>query len=169
MGRRGRASGSLDAGGPVLAGDSEMAVGEVLGRQNGLVGDGGEAEVEVTGDVGAEVTGTVGAKSGEIDGAVTEEDVDLCGRIARAYGIEIRDRAGTKFQAANFKKQMWRRAETEYKYRVANVLVYGLPVVALHYVGDLLWMKMFYPWLTGLLLVGLGVVWRGLAVVVECG
>ncbi len=161
-GKTGKILGGSDEGVVEVDGGSEIGVevaekveksektgrsvaGDEDGRQDGLAGGGDEkvlAEVEV---VAVEDGGKLKAKGsdGETSGEVTEEDVDLCGRIARAYGIEIRDRAGTQFSAVNYQEQMWRRAKTEYKYRVANVLVYGLPVVGLHYVGDLLWMKMF--------------------------
>ncbi len=122
------------------------------------------------GSTGGKAVGDDGDRAYLGDGVLTEEDVDLAGRIARAYGIEIRDRVGNGFEAKNDGDRMWCRAEMEYKYRVANVLVYGLPVVGLHYLDDLLWMKLFYPWLTGLLLVGWAIfgggwplVWNGIS------
>lgn len=93
--------------------------------------------------------------------ALSEANVDQAAAIARTFGIELRDRVGNTFKPDNPLPAMLDRMEKEYRQRLATSLMYGLPALALHYLGPLLatgggkqTAAMLYPWLFELLLVG---------------
>ncbi|MEE9212700.1 MAG: hypothetical protein V3U29_08610 [Phycisphaeraceae bacterium] len=92
--------------------------------------------------------------------ALNETDMDRAAGIARAFGLELRDRVGNTFVADNDLATLRDKLVHEYKSRFATALVFGLPALALHYLGPLLAghptepRGMFYPWLFELLLVG---------------
>jgi len=93
--------------------------------------------------------------------SLTEADVARAAAIARTFGLEVRDRVGQTFVADNDLAALRARMAYEYKSRLATALVFGLPALALHYVGPVLAggggqdaRAMLYPWLFELLLVG---------------
>jgi hypothetical protein len=93
-------------------------------------------------------------------GEMSEADVDRAAAVARCYGVELRDRAGTTFVSANDAAALRQRLAYEFKSRFATALVFGLPALGLHYAGC--WLTggsdhprdLLYPWLFELLLVG---------------
>lgn len=116
------------------------------------------------------------ASQGTDQGAcLTESDMARAAAIARTFGLEIRDRVGQAFIADNDLAALRGRVTYEYKSRLATALVFGLPALALHYLGPLLASgggqnarAMLYPWLFELLLVawaavaaGWPILWQG--------
>lgn len=109
------------------------------------------------------------------DRALNEGDVARAGAIARAFGVEIRDRAGNSFVAANDPEALREQMVYEYRTRFAQSLVFGMPAIALHYLGPVLAVgggesagNMLYPWLIQMVLVGwalwaggLPILWQG--------
>jgi len=90
-----------------------------------------------------------------------ESDLDRAARIARPFGIELRERAGGTFIPDNDPEALENQTRREYRARFAQALVFGLPALALHYAGPLLAggaasepAGLFYPWLFEALLVG---------------
>lgn len=111
----------------------------------------------------------------ETDDALSEEDVARAGGIARAFGVEIRDRAGNSFVADNKLPALREQMIYEYRTRFAQSLVFGLPAIILHYMGPVLAVgggeaagNMLYPWMIEMVLVGwalwaggLPILWQG--------
>lgn len=90
---------------------------------------------------------------------LTSAEIKQAAMIARAFGLEIRDRAGDAFRPDNDLAVLRDRTEKEYRRRLAVALMFGLPALALHYVGPYLAgddspRRMAFPWLFELLLVG---------------
>ena len=89
-----------------------------------------------------------------------EGQMNRAAGIARAFGLEIRDRIGTNFQSDNDLNALRVRMVYEYRSRFATAIMFGLPALALHYIGPTLTgdptnlRKMFYPWMIECLLVG---------------
>jgi len=114
---------------------------------------------------------------------MTEAPIDRAAQIGRRFGLEVRDRVGNKFQPDNDLCALREQVAYEYKSRLATVLVFGLPAVALHYVGPVLaggaegadgGRAMVYPWLFELLLAswacvagGWPILWQGALAVVN--
>ena len=110
------------------------------------------------------------------DEILTEPEAERAAQVARAVGIEMRDRAGTKFKPDNDPLIMGRQIVYEYRSRFATALVYGLPALALHYLAPILASgggreprDLVYPWLFELLLggwvilaAGWPLLWQGL-------
>ncbi|MBI1337888.1 MAG: hypothetical protein GC164_13130 [Phycisphaera sp.] len=108
---------------------------------------------------------------------MTQSEIDRSAAIARAFGIELRDRAGQAFVADNDLALLREQTAKEYRARLAQALVYLLPAVVLHYVGPYLAegggrepSAMLYPWLFEALLVGWAcfvgawpILWQGVA------
>jgi hypothetical protein len=100
------------------------------------------------------------ARDGGDGAAIDETQIRHAAAIARAYGLEIRDRAGQSFEPENDLDALRGRMVYEYKSRLATALMFGLPALALHYLGPTLAggrggaVDMIYPWLFELLLVG---------------
>lgn len=106
---------------------------------------------------------------------LTESDMAAAGDIARAFGLELRDRAGSSFTAANDLAALRRQITYEYKSRFATAVVFGLPALLLHWLGPMLSSAgdrdaraMVYPWLiemglTGWLVLAAGwpILWQG--------
>jgi len=98
----------------------------------------------------------------ELEGGreLTEKDVDRAAAVARGVGVEVRDRVGSTFKAANDLDAMRKQLAYEYKSRFATALMFGLPAIALHYVGPVLSgggsesRRMVYPWMFEMVLVG---------------
>lgn len=97
----------------------------------------------------------------EGDDASAEATVRRAAAIARAFGVELRDRAGATFVTANDLPALRKATAYEYRLRLASALVYGLPALALHYAAPFLAggaaanpRGMLYPWLFELLLTG---------------
>lgn len=92
--------------------------------------------------------------------ALTEVQIDHAAAIARVFGLEVRDRAGESFIAANDLSKLRGRIIYEYKSRFATAIMFGLPALALHWFGEFLAggaqspRDMLYPWLIEMLLVG---------------
>lgn len=112
--------------------------------------------------------------------AMTEQDMDQAAAIARSWGLEIRDRVGKTFHAANDLPALRRQLIYEYKCRTATALVFGLPAVTLHYLGPILAgggtdaASMVFPWAIEMLLVGWAcvaagwpILWQGLLALVR--
>ncbi len=105
-------------------------------------------------DAGAQATGSGG------EAVMTESAMDRAAGVARGFGLEVRDRVGSVFEAANDVEALRGRLVYEYKSRFATLLVFGLPAWVLHGVGPMLAggghdaRSMLYPWLFELLLVG---------------
>lgn len=91
---------------------------------------------------------------------LTEASVDVAANIARAFGLEVRDRVGSTFVADNDLDGLRKRMVFEYKSRFATAMMFGLPALALHYLGPILAgggrdpRSMAYPWVFELALVG---------------
>lgn len=92
---------------------------------------------------------------------LTEADVDRAATVARAFALEVRDRAGSTFVAQNDLQALRDRMAYEYKSRFATALVFVLPALALHYLAPVLApgagsspRDMMYPWLFEAILVG---------------
>lgn len=91
---------------------------------------------------------------------LAEADVDRAARIARAFGIELRDRVGKTFKAGNDPAALRAQMAKEYKARTAVTVMFGLPAVVLHYIAPALVggvpdaRGMLQPWLIEMLLVG---------------
>ncbi|MCC7192970.1 MAG: hypothetical protein IT444_09345 [Phycisphaeraceae bacterium] len=89
-----------------------------------------------------------------------EVHIDGAAAIARGFGIELRDRAGSTYRPDNDLAAMRRQIAYEYKSRFATALVFGLPALALHYAAPVLAgggddpRSMVYPWIFELILVG---------------
>jgi len=112
---------------------------------------------------------------------ITEADVARAAAIARAFGVELRDRAGATFRADNELPALREQMVREYRARFSQALVFGLPALALHYLGPMLTGGggasntsggggMAYPWLLEMVLVGwslwvagLPILWQGFA------
>lgn len=106
---------------------------------------------------------------------LAEAEVARAGAIARAFGVEIRDRAGNSFIAANEPEALREQMVYEYRTRFAQSLVFGMPAIVLHYLGPVLAVgggesagNMLYPWLIQMVLVGwalwaggLPILWQG--------
>lgn len=95
------------------------------------------------------------------DDAAAEGVVARAAAIARAFGVELRDRAGATFVAANELPALRKSTTYEYRLRLASALVYGLPALAIHYAAPYLAggsasnpRGMLYPWLFEMLLAG---------------
>lgn len=92
--------------------------------------------------------------------ALTEAEVDRAAAIARAYGLELRDRVGGTFRADNSLCELRGRMVYEYKSRLATAVVFVLPALGLHYFGGRLAggtadaAAMILPWLFEALLIG---------------
>ncbi len=91
--------------------------------------------------------------------AVIESYDERASGIARAFGVELRDRTGQTFTADNDLTLLREEAARQWKGRLAQALVYGLPAVALHYVAPILAeaggsRKFLYPWFFEMLLAG---------------
>ncbi len=115
------------------------------------------------------------ANGNEPDAELTETQVDEAAALARHFALELRDRVGSGFVAANDLPTLRAKVAYEYKCRLATGLVYGLPALALHYFGP--WLaggsddprSYVFPWLLELLLsgwvmiaCGWPVLWQGL-------
>ncbi len=101
--------------------------------------------------------------------------LDLAANIARAYGVEIRERVGITFRPDNDLPALREQITREYRVRFAQSLIFGLPALAVHYLGPMLASgggqaagSMAFPWLLELILVGwaiwvaaLPIVWQG--------
>ena len=111
---------------------------------------------------------------------LTEGQMNRAAAIARAFGLEIRDRAGRSFRPDNDLETLRGRLVYEYKSRFATALMFGLPALALHYVGPFLAggtgeaRSQFYPWMIEFLLVGWvciaagwPILWQGLLALVH--
>ena len=89
-----------------------------------------------------------------------EGQMNRAAGIARAFGLEIRDRIGRNFQPDNDLNALRVRMADEYRSRFATAIMFGLPALALHYIGPTLTgdptnlRQMFYPWMIECLLVG---------------
>lgn len=113
-------------------------------------------------DNAVDVAGQAGwlSRAQSPDAALTEREVDVAASHARRFGVELRDRVGNTFKPDNELKLLRDRMAYEYKSRFATALVFGLPALALHYLGPILAgaqvsaRDMTYPWLIELLLVG---------------
>ena len=92
--------------------------------------------------------------------SLSEQDMDRVAGIARSFGLEIRDRVGKTFHANNDLSALRQHLIYEYKCRTATALVFGLPALALHYMGPILAggghdpASLVYPWAFEMLLVG---------------
>lgn len=110
------------------------------------------------------------------DESLTEDEAERAAQVARAVGIEMRDRAGSRFKAENDPLVLGRQIVYEYRSRFATAMVYGLPALAVHYLAPILATgggreprDMVYPWLFELLLggwvilaAGWPLLWQGL-------
>jgi len=131
-------------------------------------------------DNAVDVAGQCGWVSPRADGSateLTERDVDRAASIVRAFGVEMRDRAGETFRAVNDLEALRDRLAREYKARLAQAIMFGLPAIVLHYVGPLLSpgggqsaAGLRFPWLFEMLLVGWmcyvaawPIIWQGVA------
>lgn len=91
---------------------------------------------------------------------LTEADMGLAASTARNFGLEARDRVGQIYVPENDPAALRDRVVYEYKCRLATAVVFGLPAMALHYLGPVLagggtgTRSMLYPWLFEMLLVG---------------
>jgi hypothetical protein len=111
---------------------------------------------------GVDVTGQSAwlAKRDDEQAWLSEADVDRAASVARFFGLELRDRVGSEFNAQNDLSALRGRLTYEYKSRFATALVFGLPALLLHGLG--VWLaggatsprQMLYPWFFELLLVG---------------
>lgn len=117
---------------------------------------------------------TPSTPEGSEDEALSKSQMDGAASVARAFGLEIRDRPGNVYRPDNTLDELRRQITHEYKSRLATVVVFGLPAVALHYWGPMLAgnaigpRSMAYPWLMEMLLVGWGclaggwpILWQG--------
>jgi hypothetical protein len=133
----------------ILDGLSDPRLGQQLSRA--WADAGVDNEVDVSGQ----------CATLSIDGtALTEPQMDRAAVIARVFAVEPRDRVGTTYQPDNKLDQLRDRVAYEYKSRFATALVFGLPALAVHYLGPVLTgatatpRDLLYPWLIELLLVG---------------
>jgi len=99
-----------------------------------------------------------GSQEGDM-GPLSELQMGQAVSIARVFAVELRDRAGGTYIAENELGALRRRVQCEYRHRVAVVIMFGLPAVALHYLAPYLAgsgdpRDMALPWLFELLLVG---------------
>ncbi len=67
-----------------------------------------------------------------------EGAMDRAASIARRFGLELRDRVGARFDPDVKLAALRTRVAWEYKSRLATALVFGLPALALHYLGPML-------------------------------
>lgn len=96
------------------------------------------------------------------DESINEENIQLAAGIARAYGVEIRDRIGINFQPDNDLDELQKRIAGEYRQCFAQAIMFGLPALVVHYLAPILSggptddgsYKMIYPWLIEMVLVG---------------
>ncbi len=100
-----------------------------------------------------------GSDADEPTGQLTEAHIKRAASIARCLGVEIRDRVSNTFVANNTLEALRSRACSEYRHRLAVLLMFGLPALALHYGGPFLTggadsRRMALPWLLELLLIG---------------
>ncbi len=92
--------------------------------------------------------------------ALSEPQAEHAASIARRFGLEIRDRVCSTYQSDNDLPALRDRVAYEYKSRFATAIVFGLPALALHYLGPVLAgggvqvRSMLYPWLFEMLLTG---------------
>ncbi|MDX1682348.1 MAG: hypothetical protein R3336_04430 [Phycisphaeraceae bacterium] len=106
-------------------------------------------------------TGQSGWIAAEDGHPLTEEETLNAVAITRAFGIELRDRAGRQFRAENDLDNLRHQTAREYRARLAQGLVFGLPALLVHYFGPVLAGAgasepggMLYPWLIEGVLVG---------------
>ena len=110
-------------------------------------------------DISAQTAWLAPAAAGKAD-VLTEADVDRAAGIARAFGIELRDRVGKTFKADNDPAALRAQVAKEYKARLAVTVMFGLPAIVLHYLAPALVggvpdaRGMLQPWLIEMLLVG---------------
>jgi len=96
----------------------------------------------------------------EDDQPLSEARMAEAAQLARAFGVEPRDRVGRAFVPDNELPALRRHLRYEYKARVAQLLMFGLPAAAVHYLSPMLAAgggeprSMLYPWLFEALLVG---------------
>ncbi len=93
--------------------------------------------------------------------ALVEADMDRAAKVSRRFGVELRDRVGNTFRADNDKDALGDRIRREYKARLAQAIMFGLPVLALQYLAPMLASTggadargMLFPWLFQMLLAG---------------
>jgi hypothetical protein len=67
-----------------------------------------------------------------------EDAMDRAACIARRFGLEMRDRVGARFDPDVELPTLRARIAWEYKSRLATAVVFGLPALALHYLGPVL-------------------------------
>lgn len=108
-------------------------------------------------------------------GQVDENDLITIAAIARAFGVEPRERVGSEFKPVNDLPALRDQMTREYRARFAQSLVFGLPALAVHYLGPMLASgggqsagSMAFPWLLEMVLVGwalwvagLPLLWQG--------
>jgi len=106
---------------------------------------------------------------------ITVEDVQRAAAIARAFGVELRDRAGESFKPDNDLALLRDRMKLEYRGRFAQSLVFGLPALVVHYLESILASgggqsasSLAFPWFLQMVLVGwaiwvaaLPILWQG--------
>ncbi len=107
--------------------------------------------------------------------AMTESDIARAAEMAREVGVEMRDRVGVGFVPANDLTAMREHMTREYRLRLAQSLVFGLPALAVHYLAPVLARgsgqsagSLIYPWIFEMILVGwtlwtagLPMLWQG--------
>lgn len=135
-----------------------------------------DANAEAAGGADEEASNTGrAADAPAVTRAVTEEDMVHAAGIARAFGIELRDRAGVAFRCDNELPALREQITREYRARFAQSLVFGLPALVVHYLGPMLASgggqsaaSMAMPWLLEGALVGwaiwvaaLPIIWQG--------
>ena len=142
--------------------------GGVEGRGSGVAPDGAGGTSEVR------TLATRAPRPATRPCTLSEADLDRAIAIARTVGVELRDRSGVTFIAANTLEGMRERMKLEYRARLATAAVFVGPALALHYFGAVLAggpaepRGMLYPWLFAVLLTGWAwwsggwpIVWRG--------
>lgn len=128
--------------------------------------------VDIAGQAGWIARASKAADSG---GQIDEKDLVHITAIARAFGVEPRERVGSEFKPVNDLPALREQMTREYRARLAQSLVFGLPALAVHYLGPMLASgggqsagSMAFPWLLEMVLVGwalwvagLPVLWQG--------
>lgn len=139
-----------------------------------------ENAVDVSGQVGwvrrkEEDVSDKGAAPQAAGRIITEAEVNRAAGMARAFGVELRDRAGKTFVAANDLDSLRGQMVYEYRTRLAQAVMFGLPAIVIHYLAPVLASgggrsaaAMAYPWLFEMALVGwalwvggLPILWQG--------